>query len=94
MGNFLVVQWLGLHVFTTEGLGSIPGRGTKIPQATQPEKKRHGIHETGESMGKERKRNISKGSCVTTQREIIQILLQKQKAFWETDLKGKKKMFN
>ena len=25
---------IGLHAFTTEALGSIPDRGTKIPQAT------------------------------------------------------------
>ena len=35
MGNSLAVPWLGLDVFTAEGSGSIPGRGTKIPQATQ-----------------------------------------------------------
>ena len=34
-GNSLVVQWLGLSAFTAEGLGSIPGRGTKIPQAVR-----------------------------------------------------------
>ena len=28
-----MVQWLGLHAFTAEGLRSTPGRGTKIPQA-------------------------------------------------------------
>ena len=33
--NSLVVQWLGLHVFTAKGMGSIPGQGTKIPQARQ-----------------------------------------------------------
>ena len=33
VGNSLVVQWLGLHTFTAEGAGSIPGWGTKIPQA-------------------------------------------------------------
>ena len=33
-GNSLVVQWLGLHALTAEGLGSIPAQGTKIPQAT------------------------------------------------------------
>ena len=33
--NSLVVQWLGLRAFTTEGAGSIPGQGTKIPQATR-----------------------------------------------------------
>ena len=32
MGNFLVVQWLGLHGFTAEGLSLIPGQGTKTPQ--------------------------------------------------------------
>ena len=26
----LVVQWLGLPVFIAEGVGSIPGRGTKL----------------------------------------------------------------
>ena len=33
-GNFLVVQWLGLCTYTAEGAGSVPGQGTKIPQAT------------------------------------------------------------
>ena len=33
--NSLAVQWLGLHAFTAEGMGSIPGRGTKIPHASQ-----------------------------------------------------------
>ena len=32
-GNSLVVQWLRLHAFTAEGPGSIPGQGTRIPQA-------------------------------------------------------------
>ena len=31
-GNSLVVQWLGLHTPTAEGLGSIPGWENKIPQ--------------------------------------------------------------
>ena len=34
VGNSLVVQWLELRVFTAEGLGSIRGQRTKIPQAT------------------------------------------------------------
>ena len=41
-GNSLMVQLLGLHALTAEGLGSISGQGTKIPQATrygQKEKK-------------------------------------------------------
>ena len=32
-GNSLAVQWSGLRTFTAEGAGSIPGRGTKVPQA-------------------------------------------------------------
>ena len=31
----LVVQWLGLHVFTAEGRGLIPGVETMIPQGVQ-----------------------------------------------------------
>ena len=31
--NSLMVQWLGLHAFTAEGIRSIPGEGTEIPQA-------------------------------------------------------------
>ena len=40
--NSLVVQWLGLCTLTVEGPGSIPGRGSKIPQATRrsPKKKK------------------------------------------------------
>ena len=34
-GNSLEVQWLGLSAFIAEDLGSIPGQGTKIPQALQ-----------------------------------------------------------
>ena len=30
--NSLAVQWLRLSAFTVVGPGSIPGRGTKIPQ--------------------------------------------------------------
>ena len=28
-----MVRWLRLHAFSAEGSGSIPGQGTKIPQA-------------------------------------------------------------
>ena len=45
LGNSLAVQWLGLSAFTAEGLGSVPGQGTKILQAVRhappPEKKAH-----------------------------------------------------
>ena len=30
-----MVQWLGLCTFTAKGAGSIPGQGTKIPQASK-----------------------------------------------------------
>ena len=36
-----MVQWLGLGVFNARvGPGSIPGGGTKIPQAAWPKKKK------------------------------------------------------
>ena len=39
MGNSLAVQWLGLCALTAEGPGSIPDRGTKIPQAVRHSQK-------------------------------------------------------
>ena len=35
LGISLAVQWLGLRAFPAEGLGSIPGQGTKFLQAAQ-----------------------------------------------------------
>ena len=35
-----MVQWLGLCALTAEVLGSIPGQGTKIPQAMQHDRKK------------------------------------------------------
>ena len=32
MGTSLAVQWLGVRASTARGTGSLPGRGTKIPQ--------------------------------------------------------------
>ena len=43
LGTSLVVQWLGLHTSTAGGTGLIPGLGSKIPQATQPKKKKKEI---------------------------------------------------
>ena len=40
VGNSLAVQWIGLRAFTAKGLSSIPGWGTKIPQAAQRSKKK------------------------------------------------------
>ena len=40
-GNSLAVQWLGLHAFTAKGTGSVPGWGTKIPQASRGQKKQN-----------------------------------------------------
>jgi len=34
-GNSLAVQRLGLQAFTLEGMGLIPGPGTRIPQASR-----------------------------------------------------------
>ena len=47
VGNSLAVQWLGLHAFTAEAAGSIPGRGTKIPQAVQHGQKKEEEEENG-----------------------------------------------
>ena len=40
VGNSPVVQWLGLSALTAGGPGSIPGPGTKIPQAMRCGKKK------------------------------------------------------
>ena len=40
-------QWLELHTLTAEGLGSIPGWGTKIPQAMWYSQKEKRISEGG-----------------------------------------------
>ena len=42
-GYSLAVQCLGLHAFTAEGAGSIPGWGTKIPQAAHCGKKKDNV---------------------------------------------------
>ena len=47
----MAVQWLGLCAFTAEGWGSIPGQGTKIPQA-----KRY-----GQKKKKKKKKNYPQG---------------------------------
>ena len=41
IGNPLAVQWLGLCIVTTEGWGSVPDQGTKIPRAMRPKKKQY-----------------------------------------------------
>ena len=38
--NFLAGQWLALCTFSAEGLGSISGQGTKIPQDAHYSKKK------------------------------------------------------
>ena len=35
-----MVQWLGLHTFTANDVGSTPSWGTKLPQAVQHAKKK------------------------------------------------------
>ena len=45
LGDSLAVQWLGVRTSTTGGTGSIPGQGTKIPQATP--------------LGQKKKKNLS-----------------------------------
>ena len=38
-----MIQWLGLHACPVGGTGSIPGRGTKIPQAARRGQKRKNL---------------------------------------------------
>ena len=49
----LVVQWLRLHAATAEGIGSIPGQGTKIPMChvvwPKKEKEKSQVWREGES---------------------------------------------
>ena len=47
-----MIQWLGLLTVTVEGLGSIPGWGTKIPQAMpmQQKKEKKNKHERSASV--------------------------------------------
>ena len=40
LGNFLVVQLLGLHLSITGATGSVPGKGTKILHAAWPGQKK------------------------------------------------------
>ena len=35
LGTSLAVQWLQLHTSNAQGIGLIPGQGTKTPHATQ-----------------------------------------------------------
>ena len=61
LGNTLMVQWLGLRAFTPEGPGLIPGRGTKIPQATQhgqKEKKKRKKEEESPSLNSSTFQNV------------------------------------
>ena len=39
-GTSLAILWLRLHASNAGGMGSIPGRRNKIPQATQHKKKK------------------------------------------------------
>ena len=45
-------QWLRFHTYTAGDTGSIPGSGTKIPNATGPPKKKKTREKGGISFGK------------------------------------------
>ena len=67
-GNSLAVQWLGPHAFTAEGVGSIPGQETAIPQAMQHsqknlKKQKHEAQKTSTEEGSPRQRLCLPGSC-------------------------------
>ena len=46
LGVSLVVQWLRLHAFNAEGMGTILGWGTEIPHAAVQPKKKKQTHKT------------------------------------------------
>ena len=50
--NSLEVQWFGLCVSMAEGMGSIPGWGTKIPHAMWCAKKKNKLFLSKEAFGK------------------------------------------
>ena len=50
--NSLALQWLELCTFTADGPDSIPGQGTKIPQATQYGQKKKTKEKKKEGSGK------------------------------------------
>ena len=52
-----MVQWLELSAFTAKGPGSIPGQGTKIPQA---------LHGGQKKKKKKKKRRVAKQLQVMT----------------------------
>ena len=60
--NSLAVKWLGLHYFTAEAPGSVPGWETKIPQAMwHGQNKTKQIHKTGNEQVKSKLNVIEKG---------------------------------
>ena len=50
-GNSLAVQWLGLRTSIAGGMGSIPGCGTKIPQAAWCGQKQNKTKQTKKKVG-------------------------------------------
>ena len=51
VGNSLAVQGLGFCAFAAKGAGSIPGWGTKILQAVQPQKKKKRFSQIRSAVG-------------------------------------------
>ena len=71
-GTSLAVQWLRLHASTAGVTGSIPGQGTKIPQAVQKTKKRKEIQgNQGLQRFKYLDLHLVKGTCLVTGCTII-----------------------
>ena len=62
VGNSRAVQWLGFCTFTAEGMGSIPGRGTKVLQAKWPK-----------TQNKQSKNNVCVGLGVFSSYQIMEI---------------------
>ena len=54
VGTSLAVQQLGLRALTAEGPGSIPGQGTKIPQAARHSQKKKKEVDNVNAIGSQR----------------------------------------
>ena len=68
-GNSLAAEWLGLCTLTVQGLGSIPSRGTKIPQVMWQGQKHWKIKQHGQytkiSFKKKYRQKLEKGRWYT-----------------------------
>ena len=76
IGNSLAAQWLRLFVLTAEGLSSISGQGTKIPQASRWGKKKKKKKERAEARGGCRWKEVKKQNKTVKEHTALHTLKQ------------------